>query len=321
MKSTFGAWCTKSIKKKVLLVTTLVAVIGILTIGGKNDPHQREGIRYRYLTNEEGMVVKASATVPVIKPVMHTFFEPLKNTTGMDKLDHMLMLRIWEEEWQAAGWETKVVTLDDAKNHSLYETMKKEVERIFPNDSYYRFRLYRYLAVAAAGGGWMCDYDIFPTNFPMDEALNPPFKGKFTSYKNFVPVLIHASADEWTRVSQYFIEKMKTMPTTSKSKRRRPKNDMHMLMDLYEGKGSNNLDFKWFTVGKAINTPIDMYIERDKVDCEIMEIGRVIHVSHRGTHVLQLDDKIPSGAQNLAHVAKMMMNDWRKQCGGSNAVA
>jgi hypothetical protein len=318
MNSSFVDWCTKSIKReKVLLVTTLVAVIVVLTIG-TNGPHQRGENRFRYLTNEEGMVVKASATGPVIKPVMHTFFEPLKNTTGMDILDHMLMLRIWEEEWQAAGWETKVVTLDDAKNHSLYEAMEKEAERMFPNDSYYRFRLYRYLAVAAAGGGWMCDYDIFPTNFPMDEALNPPFGGKFTSYKNFIPVLIHASADEWTRVAQYFINRMR-MPAISKA--RRPKTDMHMLADLYEGKGSNNLDFKWFTVGSAINTPIDMYIERDRVDCEIMQIGRVIHVSHRGTHVLQLDDKIPSGAQSLAHVAKMMMNDWRKQCGGSNVVA
>lgn len=53
--------------------------------------------------------------------------------------------------------------------------------------------------MAAAGGGWMTDYDTLPLVMPACATL--PNQGRFTVYESgYIPSLMSGSAEEWTRV-------------------------------------------------------------------------------------------------------------------------
>ena len=80
------------------------------------------------------------------KPVTHTFYE--KNTEGQDDVSV-----IWKEEWSRAGFETRVLTTDDVKNYPYFYEMKEMVQSVFDTSRYHTVCYYRWLAMAAAGGG------------------------------------------------------------------------------------------------------------------------------------------------------------------------
>jgi len=68
---------------------------------------------------------------------MHTFYE--KTEVGQDDV-----LKLWKEEWSRAGFDTSVLTLDDAKNHPYFEEMEERVERMFDSSDYQGFSFYRW---------------------------------------------------------------------------------------------------------------------------------------------------------------------------------
>ncbi len=242
-------------------------------------------------------------------PVMHTFFEPFHRVPGIEVSDPML--ERWKEEWQKAGWETVVLDLSDAESHPYFDTMREAVSEVFKTDLYNRFCFYRHLAMANSGGGWMSDYDTLPTNFPMEEAYDLPNDGKFTSYQSFVPALISATADEWLRVSKLMVE---NIPKTKQL----PPSDMAMLIDLKEEGGH---DIVWEHIPDNIRKPIEIYKDTiAKIDCEKMAIGRAIHFSHHGFHLLYNENKFPFNANyplsttDKSIAAKLILDAWKNQC-------
>ncbi len=46
-----------------------------------------------------------------------------------DEADHLL-LREWISSWEAAGWNTKIISLADAKQHSDYEMYAAQLQLI-----------------------------------------------------------------------------------------------------------------------------------------------------------------------------------------------
>ena len=56
--------------------------------------------------------------------------------------------------------------------------------------------------MANVGGGWMADYDVVPLTLPACAA--PANSGRYTTYEDFVPALVSASADEYLRVTRLF---------------------------------------------------------------------------------------------------------------------
>lgn len=249
-------------------------------------------------------------------PVMHTFFSPI----GRNKNVQDPMLEEWKDQWSKAGFSTKVLTLKDAAKHPYYHQMSREVEKVFPNDIYNQFCFYRYLAMAASGGGWMSDYDTFPTNFPLKEGKDLPNGGKFTSYQSHVPSLIAASAEEWERVAKLLVEAIPRIENNVKS-------DMYALLTLKkeqnEEKEDYNIDFmlpSWNVKSWL------MYLEPEKVHCVEMGIGRAIHFSHyamataykKTPSEFPVEAPWPLHSMHRAAAARAFMEQWRDQCGGSN---
>jgi len=153
---------------------------------------QDEGDLTRRASQEkshEGEIITSSSELdnskPLIqddvRPMMYTFYEKVKQ--GEDAL-----IDAWSEEWQAIGFDTHVLTMEDAKKHHLYDKMESVVKPVFRTD-YNAMCFYRWLAMANHGG-WMSDYDTFPTNFPIEEAYNLPNNGTLTSFELHVPSLI-----------------------------------------------------------------------------------------------------------------------------------
>ena len=247
------------------------------------------------------------------RPIMHTFYEPI-TAKGFDGASRdPPMMQVWKDEWKKAGFDIKVLTLDDAKKHPDFETMEIAVKKPFPTDTYNQLCFYRYLAMAADGGGWMSDIDTFPTHFPIEEAMTLPNNGKFTSFQGHVPGLLSASADEWTRVANIMVEDIPT------SKQGHP-SDMMILLDLYQ-QGTHDIDFKW---RGDVSKPSLIYKEAHKVDCERMKQGRAIHMSHHSlagvfkSGIYPIEATWPLEGKERAEGARAIMNEWREQCGGSS---
>jgi len=282
------------------------------------DNPKEEDAFLRGLTTEEDinfMLEQASGNASMTtaeyndkhKPVMHTFFDPIGDTDFNDP-----MIDAWRDEWTKAGFQTQVLTLDDAKKHPYFETMKEAVEKVFKTDTYNQLCFYRYLAMAANGGGWMSDYDTFPTNFPMNEGNALPNDGKFTSFQAHVPSLISATADEWAKVASLMVD---TIPRSEQWL----KSDMYILYDL-KLEGNHEIEFKLpsYNVHAFIG-----YKALGVVDCHMLAVGRATHISHYAEAKLKEHKMYPEKAKEFppkerrAQVSRIFMDDWRAQCGGS----
>jgi hypothetical protein len=250
------------------------------------------------------------------RPVIKTFFQSQSDQSEVRFPDDPI-LRIWKEEWEQAGFEAQVVTLADAKKHPYYDTMKAAVEKTFGTDIYHHYRFLRYLAMATTGGGWFSEYDTMPINFPIEKAITLPSNGQFTSYTAFVPALISASGEEWTRVAQLITEQL------PKTKQSRPPSDMIMLKDFYE-QHIDNIDFKEY-VENYVRDPRDVIEASNQVRCEELNKAYALHFSHSGKQHLMDTGRYPTYLEKdeekhrhlpkyRALAIKRIMNDWREQC-------
>ena len=97
------------------------------------------------------------------RPVVKTFFQQLADPDSNEVPEDPL-LKVWKDEWEMAGFEPQVITMEDARKHPYYDTMKDAVETVFKTDRYNQYCFFRYLAMATTGGGWHVDYDTFPAN-------------------------------------------------------------------------------------------------------------------------------------------------------------
>mmetsp|Transcript_18702 Transcript_18702/g.27306 ORF Transcript_18702/g.27306 Transcript_18702/m.27306 type:complete len:309 (-) Transcript_18702:1064-1990(-) len=294
-------------KPKAFIVA--LVIVGFIFLAG----NVRKENLLRGLTSQEDidlLIDEAS------RPVMHTFFSPiLPNLNAQDP-----MLEEWKEQWSKVGFSTKVLTLKDAAKHPYYHQMSREIEKVFPNDIYNQFCFYRYLAMASSGGGWMSDYDTFPTNFPLKEGKDLPNGGMFTSYQAHVPALIAASSEEWERVGKLLVEAIPRIKDDVKS-------DMYALLTLREEQLEEKEDHGIEFLVPSWNVKMwFMYLEPEKVDCRDMGIGRAIHFSHAAmaraynakSSVFPVEAPWPLGSQHRAAAARAFMEQWQQQCGGSN---
>jgi len=253
-----------------------------------------------------------------VRPIIHTFFHKVKRMTTEDET-----LRVWKEEWGNAGFETVVLTLDDAKKHPDFEEIEKLMKPLFGLEGYNALCFYRWMAMAASGGGWMSDHDTLPLNFPIAEGFNLPNGGNFTSFQVYVPSLMSGTEEEWNRVFKLLIDaipRINNRPDTEEKKL----SDMHAFEVLHREKN-----------GSIIFRPYDVdvhdgyiYESPHKVNCRKMS-GRAVHLSHAytakalkdGTFPIEVAEDIdePTGEMR-AQGAKAFLNEWRYQCAGVSTV-
>ena len=262
------------------------------------------------------------------RPVMHTFFhriDPDKKGTAMSDAADQALLDAWAKAWFDAGWEPVVLTLEDAMRHSGYERYSKKLEGVPMmgkggmglNILYNQLCYYRWLAMAASGGGWMSDYDVFPLtpSLPRDMrgeddggyAEGDPHRmtngGDFTVYAvggggKGIPCLMSGRAGEWTRMALNILE------NGLNHRDERMWTDMFALMDIsgvYKY-SDDVLDGKNVLTGRPWVTE----------DCQITANKRAVHFSHAALDVGKLKDG--EKMEDRAQIVQDFWNVWKETC-------
>jgi len=247
------------------------------------------------------------------RPVMHTFFHSVDSMSSTEDK----VLELWKEEWENAGFDTVILTLDDAKKHQDFVEVEKIMIPLHGSTGYNALCFYRWLAMAASGGGWMSDHDTFPTNFPINEGSDLPNGGNFISYQSHVPALMSGTAEEWDRVSKLIIDAIPRIENL-------PRVEEHLVSDMhafYVLHIENNDSIVFVPFGMAVQEGY-LYDSPRQVSCERMSVGRAVHMSHALTHKavtdgiypIEVTEDDPVGKESRAEGSRIFLNDWRSQC-------
>jgi len=251
---------------------------------------------------------------------MNTFFEPVPGgCCGASEEGHKKLMAAWEESWGKKGWETRVLTLDDARKHPDYEKMNESLARLDVSE-YNRRCFFRWLAMAANGGGWMSDYDTFPLNFDAEVGAKLGQYGFFTSFEKHVPSLVSANKSEWERMVQ-------TMITLLGNRNLEDGfiSDMIMLKNIKDSMGKKAGRFgKALVMGDSFKVAYKLVDEsKREVNCIRLRNMLAIHLSHASIDEAQQSGKFPiMGLETVreamelrADAALIFLNDYDKQCG------
>ena len=248
------------------------------------------------------------------RPVMHTFYEFAENETGMSKEGDIELLKLWETYWNEAGWDTRILTMDDIPKTERNQERIDIVNSMKKIGKYNRYCFLRWLAMAKVGG-WMSDYDVFPlyarNNVHLyrdggDEEHNYlPNDGRFTGYDRIkgqlssVPSLLSGSPAEWERLVENAIVNLDVM----KLKQNEFWNDQRALMKYGRETKDGFILRKWVIPAQQLShtfhsiltleqqeeaedSTSDKQQQQQKVliNCDQIKGKMAIHLSHRAVH-------------------------------------
>lgn len=250
------------------------------------------------------------------RPVIYTFFEMKLRRDGILDLngEHDKMLATWSNAWSEAGWDPRILTLEDAKKHPEFEKYSAPIMEITDptafiyGNSYNYMCLMRWLAMAAQNkDGWMSDYDTFPLSVKAKDGLDLPHKGRFTVYARYVPCLMSGSAKEWNRMAKSVIERV--LQHMEEKGNHLTYSDMYALEDIYH-KSSNAY------ISEQRVQPRYPYLENDKINCEDLEFRYAFHLSHASATNAKKAGIFPKDfhEQSRHKYVKKIIRDWKEQC-------
>jgi len=305
-------------RKSKLFLIRLANIVLLISFVIVNLRRAKSGLSFT--SNEERLlsVIKREDDLQTDKrqrPVIHTFFNriaPSKKGTGMSGKSDEEHVAAWKEQWSNAGWDPVVLNLEDAKKHPRYNEFVKTLENV-PlmggnnglNKVYNQLCFLRWMAMAAAGGGWMSDYDVIPLRHIEEEEYSNhnnaflPNDGFFTVYSvvrgtdQGVPCLMSGSTEEWEKMAFKIVENGATHPEELMW------SDMFALMDLRH----QNLQNELFIYEDKVIPGQDVLLGHywSKEDCTTTKNYRAVHFSH---HAVK--------AGNLIGVEPEHGDDWDK---------
>jgi len=292
-----------------------------LTITSYNTHETIENGKFNLkLLRERNIQGRSEYTAKWTTPLMNTFFEPVPGgCCGASEEGHMKLIAAWETAWSAKGWETRVLNMDDARKHPDFEKMDNFLARIQVTE-YNRRCFFRWLAMAANGGGWMSDYDTFPLNFDSEIGARVGQYGVFTSFEKHVPSLISANRDEWEKLVEMFMKRLEKRKLEDGFI-----SDMLMLLNIKHDLGKKAGRFgKTLVMGEnALSIAYTSVQESErKLNCKNLENMLAIHLSHSCIDNAIKDGKYPIfGLDNVrdaievrGDAALIFMDDYEKQC-------
>ena len=129
--------------------------------------------------------LRAEDFFTVDRCVVYTFYPK-----GLDARD-ALVAGVWRKSWKDAGWKPVVLDERHAALHPRYERLRAAYLGI-PSDSVSAEEktssYVRHLALAAVGGGWLTEPDVFNVNLPPPPKCDwLPNGGEFTVHDIFIP--------------------------------------------------------------------------------------------------------------------------------------
>mmetsp|Transcript_3250 Transcript_3250/g.4991 ORF Transcript_3250/g.4991 Transcript_3250/m.4991 type:complete len:317 (+) Transcript_3250:113-1063(+) len=269
---------------------------------------------------ESETVTKSSA----IKPIMATFFEVVdEGCCGMTKEGHENLLRAWEDSWQAVGWETKILTKEDAMKHPDFDLLDEKLKNVYVSP-YNRRCMWRWLAMAMnedEHGGWMSDYDLFPLTLTGEMGLKLAEEPGFKTWAGHVPALIHSDRESWDKVLHMMMDNIPEdrkagMPMVT---------DMFLLQFLHEfhKKEMNVTEWRSKVLGGFPYAPPSEEHDEPVINCKLAKMAFAAHLSHHDVEeAMEKWHKYPKieGMKSWEHTerrgeaARVMMNDFRDKC-------
>jgi hypothetical protein len=277
--------------------------------------------------NNGGIVVDVDAETLAVttnreKPIMHTFFEPNGACCLMTLEGHFKLLEAWEQAWQARGWDTKVLTKEDAVKYPEFEEVNKRLDELKVDD-FNRRCFWRWMAMAMiendhGGGGWMSDYDTFPLGITAEQGLKLSKRPGFQSFNRHVPNIIHASAVAWKKVLNAMFKIMEEKNDFVFS-------DMMALKEAVKEYGYKSMMISEWT-GDSVDYPYFFPRNEDdplEICCEMANLAKVSHLSHRQTHLAYTKHHIYPRIEGLkfeditdrrGEAASVIMKDYRDKC-------
>jgi len=258
-------------------------------------------LRRRAQEDRSGLLYNSS------RPKIFTFFSP-ENVHVNSSLpdENKLILDAWKLSWSRRGWEPVFLTMEDAKLHNSYDRFKKAFEDATMKISYYdQYCFYRWLAVAAHGGGWMSDFDNFPLYFdPNVYGYDLPHGGKFTSYDGHVPNLVSGSLEEWNAMIDLLYE-------SYQKNNHRYWSDMFALIEIHKELDAYLYIFETTSPKRLYFREIKMKYDIDPYDLGskcVQLIGiKTIHFSHGDCEFVKFCDY-------KRHLAYYWVKKWERKC-------
>jgi len=258
----------------------------------------------------------------VKKPVMYTFFEPTKDKygcCGMSHEGHNTLLGAWKEAWEDRGWETTVLTKENAMDHPDFDTLTAKLQDLHVGE-YDTKCFWRWLAMATREddneeGLWMSDYDVFPLQLDAEEGRKIAKDRAFKSFSRHVPCLINASKHEWDRVIHLMMDQLEN--------RRGKVSDMFMLKQVEQSLGMSGMNWSaevadTFIYSKNITDGLF-------INCKHFSWMKAIHLSHAGVQKawkLGIHPNIEgirgpgTAIRRRGESAIQLMKDFHQQCLG-----
>ncbi|KAL3805349.1 hypothetical protein HJC23_009056 [Cyclotella cryptica] len=253
------------------------------------------------------------------RPVMHTFFEPVEGgCCGMSQSAHEDLVKAWEDAWQMRGWDTKVLSEADARDHPYFEAFEKKLIQADISE-YDRRCFWRWLAMAnQEGGGWMSDYDTFPLALTGEMGLELERTLGFKTFGGHVPALIMADKQSWDKLSKLMLQVIS------------PDLDVQMISDmmvlLYLRRNLSE-EQMGVSVWKDSLYPGFPYIKGDqesgpKIVCKWTKRYLAAHISHASCHKAFKKNTYPKieglrvidTAEKRAEAARIMYRDFEDNC-------
>ena len=240
------------------------------------------------------------------------------------------LIATWKESWLSAGFFPVVLTIEDEMRHPVYESYSKKLDRVpmrgnaekqDTNMYYNRLCYLRWLAMAASGGGWMSDYDVFPLSPMLPEDSLPeseggsrsgdpdrmPNGGDFTVFQVLppehgkgkgVPALMSGRAEEWTRMAINILQDGLNHPDDGLW------TDFFALMDLNGTYAYRDDVMK----GQQVLTG-EKWTDKD---CEMTTAKRAVHFSHAAFQIGKLREG--EGIGDRPSIALGFLSMWHKRC-------
>ena len=256
----------------------------------------------------------------VKKPLMHTFFEPVKGgCCGMTEEGHINLVHAWETAWQSYGWETRVLNEADARSHPYFDLFQHLLIEADVNE-YDRRCFWRWLAISnQPNGGWMADYDNFPLQLTAQLGLEMEKEPGFKSWQTHVPALLQADKESWDRIIGHmmnFIRPDLEVKIIS---------DMQLLLYLHDHLSEQDMGVSVWEDKVHNGFPYQRGGDGagPKIDCDVATSYLTAHLSHRSSHMAMEEwhtyPKIPGmsyheHAEKRGKAAYIMMQDYRDHC-------
>lgn len=134
---------------------------------------------------------------------IYTYYQNINHSSQNELID------LWKISWSRQGYEPIVLSLEDAKKHSYFETLNTEMRRIFKEitnkeiGEYGMSCWFRWLAYATQNEEkfYVSDYDAINVNFLLTEPND-----KLHLMDNHCPFLASGTPTQFEKLCEAFVE-------------------------------------------------------------------------------------------------------------------